>query len=138
MTTLAEAKERIYAQFVADFTATSANITFDNEQYDPPTAGNWVRLSVRHTARAQESMGELGLRKFESVGSAIIQCFCPLDSGTSAADTLAAAAQAVFEGKVLGATEQLRFTSAAITEVGPTDNWYQINVEAFFTYTETK
>jgi len=135
--TLNEAKERIYTQFVADFTATTANITFDNEKYDPPTEAPWVRLAVRHTGRSQESLGPTGGRKFEAVGSVFVQCFAPLDSGTSSADTLAEAAQAVFEGNTLG-TEQLRFTSAAITEVGPSDDWYQINVEAFFTYTEIK
>lgn len=136
MTTINEARERIYQQFDADFSVTS-NVTFDNEKYDPPADASWVRLAVRHTARAQESLGALGGRKFESEGSVFVQCFTPLDSGVAAADTLAEAARAVFEGKTLGA-EQLRFTSAAITEVGPTDDWYQINVEAFFTYTETK
>lgn len=137
MTTLVEAKNRILTVFLADFSAT-ANITFDGEKFDPPTNDDWVRVAIRHEGRAQESMGAVGARKFESSGSVFIQCFCPLDSGSSSADTMAAAAQAVFEGKVLGATELLRFTSAAITEVGPSDDWYQINVEAFFTYTETK
>lgn len=135
-TTTPEARERIYALFLADFTATAA-VTFDGEKYDPPDAGDWVRLSIRHQARAQESLGGVGRRKFESVGSVIVQCFIPLDSGRSAADTLAEDARSVFEGKHLQ-PEGIRFTSAAITEVGATEDWYQINVEAFFTYTETK
>jgi len=137
MTTFVEAKNRILEVFLADFTS-STNITFDNEQYSPPTNESWARVVIRHSGRTQESMGAAGARKFESSGLVFVQCFCPLDSGTSLADTMAAAAQDVFEGKVLGATELLRFTSAAITEVGPTDDWYQINVEAAFTYTETK
>lgn len=137
MTTLAEAKQRILAVFLADFTATT-NITLDGEKYNPPTDDNWVRVAIRHTSRSQESLGSVGRRKFESVGSVFVQCFSPLDSGSGSADTMAAAAQNVFEGKLIGTTERLRFTSAAITEVGPTDDWYQINVEAFFTYTETK
>ena len=47
-------------------------------------------------------------------------------------------ARAVFEGKTIGAAERLRFTSATVTEIGQTGDWYQINVEALFTYTETK
>lgn len=137
MTTLAEAKQRILTVFLADFAAT-ANITLDGEKFDPPTNDDWVRVAIRHTARSQESMGAVGARKFESIGSVFIQCFSPLDSGSGSADTMAAAAQAVFEGKLIGTTERLRFTSAAVTEVGPTDDWYQINVEAFFSYTETK
>ena len=111
--------------------------TLDNEKYAPPADTAWYRCVVRHDARAQESLGGITHRKFESVGAVIIQCFGPLDSGTVSADTLAETAQSIFEGKTLS-PEGIRFTSAAIIEIGPTEDWYQINVEAFFTYTETK
>jgi len=136
MTTLNDARGAIYAAFVAGWGATSA-YTFDNESYDPPANANWVRLVVRHDDRVQESLGGLGRRKFESGGSVIIQCFAPLDSGAASADTLASAARSIFEGKTFN-PEYIRFTSAVVREIGPTDDWYQINVEAFFTYTETK
>lgn len=137
MTTYLEAKERIYETFDTDFT-TTANVTFDNEKYDPPDNTSWVRLAVRHTGRQQESLGPVAGRKFESFGSVFVQCFAPLDTGAKTADTLAQAAQAVFEGKTIGAAERLRFTSVSIVEVGPGEDWHQVNVEAFFTYTETK
>lgn len=137
MTTLNEAREAIYAAFVAGWGATS-DYTFDNEDgFNPPTEDDWVRLVVRHSGRAQESLGGIGHRKFESVGSVIVQCFAPLDTGAKGADTLATAVRAIFEGKTLS-PEQIRFTSAVVTEIGATDAWYQTNVEAFFTYTETK
>ena len=136
MTTLNEARGAIYAAFVAGWGATSA-FTFDNENYSAPAEAVWARVTVRHGSRAQESLGPVNGRKFESSGSVIVQCFAPLDSGASLADTLAQVAQGIYEGKTLS-PEQIRFTSSTIREIGPTEDWYQINVEATFTYTETK
>ena len=136
MTTLNTARGAIYTAFVAGWGATSA-YTFDNENFDPPTEAVWARVTVRHGGRAQESLGPTGGRKFESDGSVIIQCFAPLDSGAALADTLALVAQGIFEGKTLS-PEQIRFTSSVIREIGPTEDWYQINCETTFTYTVTK
>jgi hypothetical protein len=136
MTTLNDARGAIYGAFVAGWGATSPFL-FDNEQFDSPPLGVWARCVVRHAVRAQETLGGAGNRKFESLGSVIIQCFGPLDKGAAGVDTLAEVAQGIFEGKTL-LPENIHFTSAPITEIGPTDDDYQINVEAFFTYTETK
>lgn len=136
MTTLNEARGAIYEAFVAGWGSTSL-FTFDNESFDPPDDAAWARLTVRHAIRAQESLGGIGARKFESEGSAIVQCFAPLDSGASLADALAEVARSIFEGKTL-LPEVIRFTSAEIQEIGPTDAWYQINCTASFSYTQTK
>lgn len=92
---------------------------------------------MRHNDRAQESLGGVGRRKFESGGSVFVQCFAPLDGGRASADTLAAVARTIFEGKTLS-PEGIRFTSSVTRELGPDGAWYQINVESTFTYTETK
>ena len=136
MATLNEARERIYQAFDTGWAGLSIQ-TFDGEKFTPPTDADWVRLAVRHDGRAQDSLGGVGRRKFESVGRVLIQCFTPLNEGAAGADVLATAAMDIFEGKTLS-PEQIRFTSAAPIEIGPTDDWYLINVEAFFTYTETK
>lgn len=136
MATLNEARGAIYEAFVAGWGATSV-FTFDNEAFDPPANAPWARLTVRHAARAQETLGSEGNRKFESIGSAIVQCFGPLDKGVEGVDTLAEVAMGIFEGKTL-LPKNIHFTSAAPLEIGPTDDAYQINVEAFFFYTETK
>lgn len=138
MTTINEARGRIYQDFVTGWTATPAgNVTLDNESFSPPAGQAWVRLVVRHLGRDQESLGGVGSRKFESRGSAIVQCFAPLDSGCAGADALAQDAQGILEGKTL-LPEGIRFTSAEPREIGPTEDWYQFNVEATFTYTQTK
>lgn len=136
MTTLNDARGAIYAAFVAGWGATSPFL-FDNEVFKTPPAGVWARTVVRHAVRAQETLGSTGNRKFESLGSVIVQCFGPLDKGAEGVDTLAEVAQGIFEGKTL-TPENIHFTSAVIQEIGPTDDAYQINVESFFTYRETK
>jgi hypothetical protein len=136
MTALNTARGAIYTKFITDWGATSS-FTLDNESYDPPANTEWVRVVVRHTDRVQESLGGVGSRKFESGGSVFIQCFAPLDTGAATADSLAQTARSIFEGITL-TPEGIRFTAATITEIGPTEDWYQINVEATFTYTQTK
>ena len=136
MVTLNDARGAIYGAFETGWGATSPFL-FDNEKFDHPVNGAWARLVVRHVARVQESLGSEGRRKFQSIGSAILQCFGPLDKGAAPVDTLAEVGQGIFEGKTL-LPENIHFTSASITEIGPTDDDYQLNVEAFFTYHETK
>jgi hypothetical protein len=136
MTTLNDARGAIYGHFVTGW-AGLAPFVFDNEKFNSPPLGVWARLVVRHAVRAQETLGGTGNRKFESLGSAILQCFGPLDKGAEGVDTLAELGQSIFEGKTI-LPENIHFTSAVIQEIGATDDAYQINVEAFFTYTETK
>lgn len=136
MATLPQARERIYERFVAAWGSTSA-FCFDNEKFDPPTGAEWVRVSVRHRASVQDSLGEPGLRKFERIGAVFVQCFVPLDKGLSAADNLATAARNVFEGRTFN-PEAIHFFDAATRELGPDGAWYQVNVEASFIYHETK
>lgn len=135
MTTLNEAAGRIYQDFNTDWAALTP-LTFDGEEFDPP-AGSWVRLTVRHNVSQQESLGGVGRRKFERGGLVIVQCFTPLDLGRATADNLATVARNVFEGKTL-TPENIRFTAVLTREIGPSEVWFQINVEAAFTYTETK
>ena len=136
MVTVNEARGAIYTAFSTDWGTTSV-LDLDNEDFDPPTGVPWARLIVRHSARAQESLGGVGRRKFESIGSAIVQCFTPLDKGAAPADALAQVAMGILEGKTL-LPEGIRFTAAVPTEIGPTEDYYQFNVEASFAYVETK
>lgn len=137
MATLAQARERIYKAWTDAAVLPTAQFCFDNETFTPPTNLPWARIAVRHRLRGQETLGAVGLRKFESAGGIFVQCFVPLDKGLAAVDNLASLARAVFEGKVL-LPEHIRCYGAAIREIGPDEAWYQVNVEASFTYDETK
>jgi hypothetical protein len=136
--TLNEACERIYQTFVTDWASTS-EYTFDNENFTPTGhATKFVRLSVRHDRGGQETLGGVGNRKFLRGGSVIIQCFAPLaEGGRKVAGTLATTAQNIFEAKTLS-PESIMFTDAVIREIGPDESFYQVNVEIFFSYEQTK
>lgn len=134
MTTFAAAKESIIQQFVTDWGANSA-YTIDNEEFTPPTNAPWVRVAVRHVASQQTSLGAVGNRKFDREGLVLIQVFGRLDRGTNAVDDLAEKALAIYEGKSI---DKIWFTSTVIREVGPLEGWYQISLDAQFTWTEKK
>lgn len=135
--TLNQARERIYQTFSTDWGATSP-LAFDNEKFVPPNpVGDHVRVTVRHNDSQQESLGDVGSRKFLRFGSVFVQCFTALDIGTTAADALAVVAKNIFEGKTL-APESIRFTDAIVREIGELDGFYQVNMEAPFNYDETK
>ncbi len=137
MTTITEAREAIYAAFATGW-GTRCAYTFDNESFDPPTGADWVLVAVRHSASTQRSLGSVGNRKFRRAGRVFVQCFSPLDGGTAASDILSRAARNIFEGVSLD-PERVVFTDVVVREVGPTDDGlYQVNVEAAFTYDETK
>lgn len=115
--------------------ATTAPLTLENEKFDPPADAAWGRGVVRHFNREQESLGGIGNRKFESTGQCVVQCFGPLNDGTSPADALAVIVIDALEGKTISG---VRFFGATPREIGVTEDWFQINVEADFTYTTTK
>jgi len=136
MATLPQARERIYQEFTTAWGATSAFV-LDNEKMVPPAGDKWVRVAVRHQASVQETLGGVGLRKFERIGTVFVQCFTPLDKGMADGDNLAQAARAVFEGKTLN-PEAIHFFGVAVRDIGVSESWNQTNVEAFFIYHETK
>lgn len=136
MTTLAQAKEVVYQRFVDNFTGvTLARITFDNEEFEEPATGDWVRLTVRSRGRAQDTLGKVGNRKFRSAASVFVQVYTAVNTGVKQSDTLAKEAADVFEGVSFSG---LDFQSAEVRETGPDGRWYQSVVEAEFEYDETK
>lgn len=138
MTTLNQAREAIYAAFVADWSVGPASAyTFDNEKFDPPEGAPWARLSVRHRGAGQETLGRPGARRFARRGAAFVQVFVPEDTGTADADSLTARARAIFEGVTLAGTT-VRFQDVIVRETGVDGVWYGMMVEAIFEYDETK
>lgn len=137
MTTTPEARQAMYTALINASVIDSANLTFDNEKYDPPDDQAWMRFTVRHTVMGQETLGGEGNRKFRRLGIAVTQIFTPIDQGVSEADTLAQLVKNVFEGVRLTGTT-VRFLDVQIIEVGPENKWYQVNVEANFEYDETR
>jgi hypothetical protein len=136
MTTPNEAKEAIYARFVANFTGvTSDRIDFDNEDFNEPSSGSWVRLSVRTGPRLQNTMGKQGNRRFRTAATVFVQVYTQTNTGVQTGDTLAKAAADIFEGESFSG---LDFSAVDVRETGPSGKWYQHVVEAPFDYDEIK
>ena len=136
MTTLSEAREAIYDQFLSGWGATT-EVTRDNIDFDPNALSEWVRISVRHTASTQETLNSPGLRRFARFGSAFIQIYTEGDIGTQRTDELATIARNLFEGLSLSGTT-VRFLDVVFRETGAEGKWFQSIVEATFEYDETK
>lgn len=136
MTQLNEAKEAVYVRFVTMFTGvTSDRMAFDNEEFNQPETGDWVRLVVRSTARTQETLGQVGNRRFRATASVFVQVYTQVDTGVKQSDVLAKAAADVFDAVSFSG---LDFQSAIVRETGPSGRWYQSVVEAEFDYDEIK
>lgn len=137
MTTLNQAKEAVYQRFVDNFTGvTSDRITFDNEEFESPSTGNWVRLVVRSQVRLQDTLGKKTNRKFRSSALVLIQVFTRINTGVTESDALVEEARDIYEGESFSG---LDFQSVSSRESGPQDGtWYLAIVEAPFDYDQTK
>lgn len=134
MATLSEVRNSIYTYFIDQWGATS-EFTFDNEKFNPPNNTKWVRVSVRHRTSTQDTLGSVGTRQYERRGAVIIQVFTPLNGGTAEADSLVQTLQTMFEGVNIG---EANVYEVPITEIGPSEEFYRVDVEALFVYNETK
>lgn len=136
MTTLNEAREACYLRFTTLFTGVAAaRIAFDNEEFDEPLDGNWVRLVVRSFVRAQDTLGKAGNRKFRSTASVLLQVYALTNTGVKQLDLLAEEAKNVFEGVSFSG---LDFLAGDIRETGPDGKWNQYVVEIEFDFDEIK
>jgi hypothetical protein len=136
MTTLNEAKEALLDLFNTGW-ASRTVFSFDNESFTPPTNDYWARVSVRHQAARQETLGRVGNRKFLRQGAVFVQLFAPLDAGTETIDGHVEAAIEIFEGVSISGTT-IRIYDAIARELGRDENWFMVVVEANFEYDETK
>ena len=134
MTTVSDAKKELLSAFTTAW-ASRTPVTFDNESFNPPSDGAWLRTVIRNTDSAQETLGRVTNRKFERIGVVLTQVFTPSNGGTSEADALSMAVRDIFEGTRIGGVV---LNNVVIREIGVDGKWYQVNVEASFFYTEIK
>lgn len=135
MTSQADARETIYQTFATDWASTSA-YTFANEAFSPPVGQPWVRLTVQLQTGNQETLGDVGHRRFRREGLITMQVFVPLDTGLRAQDALVQQARNIFEGRTL--TGPVWCIDADTYEIGPSDGWHQFNIDVAFAFEETR
>ena len=140
MTTDVEATNAIYTRFIDNWSSTP--FTFENEAFDlatqVPAGDSWVRLSVDELSSNQETLGNVGNRKYKRLGIAVLQIFTPKDTGvtdSSGSRTLISEFRALFEGIRLGSLIFFDVTWSKIDEDG---SYIQTNSEVVFMYEEIK
>lgn len=136
-TTFPEAKEAIAQLFSDVWTPTGLGFALDNEKFDPPENAGWARMVVRHNASTQSTLGNRQNRKFDRFGAAFIQVFSAQRVGSNPTDGNVQLVLDGFEGARIPDTT-ICFLDVIPREVGPSDKWFQVTIEAQFRYTEVK
>ena len=135
--TFQEARDAIHALIVPAWnTATgSAPLAYDNKRFTSRPDSIWGRVTLRFQNGTRASLGGAAAR-FRYFGTVYVQIFVPLDSGmtevTSAAQAVADAINQA--GHVDG---NVWFRDVQMKEVGSDEAYFQINVEAGFTFDQT-
>lgn len=133
MPTINAAREAVYDRWNTQWGATTP-FTFDNEKFSTPDVP-WARLTVRNTQSAQHTLGAVGNRRFRRLASVFVQLYDIVDNGLATLDGLAQTARGIFEGVSFSG---LAFNNVVVRESGADGKWFQVVVEAFFDYEETK
>jgi len=74
-------------------------IAFDNSAFTPPAAAPWVRLSIAFGDTRQIGFGVTDSQLMRTVGAIMVNCFTPLNSGSTAGLTLVARVRDIFQNK---------------------------------------
>ena len=122
-------REALYQAFY-DGWADLTPLFFENEAHDEEL-DSWVRFFMRNTFASQDTLGKTGSRSFAREGVVFVQVFTPLNSGLAESDTYAEAAREILEGVTIGG---VHCRGVLTNEIGPTGKWFQVTVEAPFTY----
>lgn len=136
MTTLNEARQEIFSQFVIAW-ADRTPYALQNENLDTANLNEWCRVTVLNNLSTQDTLGPKGKRRFERGGTATVQIFVEGGKGTDRLDELSTIAKNAFEGFTFDPSS-VTFRDVVVNEIGPDGKWYQYNVVADFRYYETK
>jgi hypothetical protein len=145
MTTLNQARTAIYTRWLDQWKVGLNPRTpycFDDETFDPPAGDDgrgatWARLSVRHIAGGQQTLGRPGNRKFTRSALVRVEVYTVPGAGLSEADGHIQAAKDMYEGTSLAGA---LLYDAQTAEVGLVDEgrWFLSTMQASFDYEELK
>ncbi len=129
-----EAVDDIQKMFMDVF---SHEIYWESVQKDRDTTEDpWASASIRHAIGRQQSLGGIGGRDFQRIGTLIIAIYVPGGKGLQTAYELARISANAYEG--ITSPNGVWFRDVRIQEIGRDGNYFQINVLAEFEYYETK
>lgn len=137
-TTYAQARDDIFGQVYGAWTPTGWTMFFpDKEESEKPTTEPWARVSLRHSTGSQATLANHdSVRRYRRTGNVFVQVFTPTGEGLSRNYDLCKIVADALEGQ--STPRGVWFRNVRLNEIGPTDAWFQVNVEAEFEYDEIK
>ncbi len=133
------ANNEILGFFKAAWDPTGLLALYPNVQGTKPSAQvAWARVTVSHGPGGQTALtGGLGSNRFDRFGLVTVQIFIPNGQGLSQGYILGKVIADAFEGK--STTSAIWFRNVTPpNEIGPSVEWFQINVTIEFEYDEIK
>lgn len=97
-----------------------------SENAPMPDSGNWIRLNILN---AQAYRSAIHQQHYRHPGIVVIQVFTERESGTGLSTRYGDTLAALFRGVTSGG---IKFRAATVRNIGPTEGWYQTNVEISF------
>ncbi len=136
MSTYAEARDLINGLIVPAWNTASSNapIFFDNLPGNPPDPPViWARLHLRFITGSRVTLGDTNAR-FRRTGTLFLQIFTPFNDGIESSDSFGEAVVNAIDGA--GQVGDVWFRDSAVINVGTGSDgvYYQVNVEADFTF----
>ncbi len=124
-----EALGRFKTVWDADALSTGWRVLYWDDNQDPPTSGNWARVTMRH---ATGRVVAIGGKMAERNGTLTVQLFAEAGDGLSTVDDLATVVNNAFEGHATPGG--VLFENVRINEIGHDGRWFNVNVLADFEY----
>lgn len=136
--TIDEAETAIVELFLEEWN-NRLPVALDNDIEDSRKTGwdEFVHLSVQEDDSRQESLGNVGARRFRRFGKVFARVHAKLGKGgTQVSSQHAQRAREILEARRVA--DDLILTAAVPRRVGPVQRWFVTNVEAQFDYEEVK
>jgi len=120
-------RQAIESRFQALFTGLPiGQVVFANVAYTPVQGTPYVRLTIKS---GDSERLTIGAREHRNVGLIIAQVFTPIGTGSNGGLVFADEIAAIYRDQEF---DGVLCRSPYITEVGPTTDWFQINVSIPF------
>ena len=105
---------------------TAHPIRYENVPFTIPDNTPWVSCHIKRGGLTQEEFANTG---YEVFGVLILQVFTPLNKGMNESNTISDSLATLFERVNVGT---VWFSHPDINDVGPDNNWYQVNISIPF------
>lgn len=141
--TVNEAKQAILDRFLDNWTGTTVDDTHverENQVFDgpPSPAAPWVRIVIDPRVGRQRTLAPVGSRTYNRRGAVLVSIFVPRGEGSTNTDALVQEVRSIFEGAEVDGIHFFATQERVVEGIKPDADWYQVNTETEFLYTERR